>query len=286
MNDSLCSRMRIPGGTVSIATACLFFTLGCLRSLPIAVATPTATTQDSVGVAVRQLAQLVLLIDRYSRSGGELPESISPVVERFTFATSRDPWGIDVRYIRMDRRYELRSAGQDRTFLSEDDIVVMGQLGRNMPCETVYNGQVRRDEFAPACSDEVPRQPLAICPALSSIIVTAGDAQISSNDSVALTGQRAVALARRLDGYARELGGLPRSMLAVTRPDQMRDAWGRTFEYVPRDADFEIRSLGPDGQSGSGDDIWLRTKVGRTIKCSYLAGGENRRCDIPPPECP
>ncbi len=33
------------------------------------------------------------------------------------------------------------------------------------------------------------------------------------------------------------------------------DPWGHAYEYTLNGADYEIRSLGPDGQSGTEDDI-------------------------------
>lgn len=33
------------------------------------------------------------------------------------------------------------------------------------------------------------------------------------------------------------------------------DPWGRPYEYKLNGADYELRSLGPDGQSGSDDDV-------------------------------
>ncbi len=33
------------------------------------------------------------------------------------------------------------------------------------------------------------------------------------------------------------------------------DPWGRKYEYKLNGADYELRSLGPDGQSGTDDDV-------------------------------
>ncbi len=33
------------------------------------------------------------------------------------------------------------------------------------------------------------------------------------------------------------------------------DPWGRPYEYKLNGADYELRSLGPDGQSGNDDDV-------------------------------
>jgi len=33
------------------------------------------------------------------------------------------------------------------------------------------------------------------------------------------------------------------------------DPWGKPYEYKPSGSSFELRSVGPDGQSGTADDI-------------------------------
>ena len=33
------------------------------------------------------------------------------------------------------------------------------------------------------------------------------------------------------------------------------DPWGHAYEYKPNGGEFELRSVGPDGQSGTADDI-------------------------------
>jgi hypothetical protein len=59
---------------------------------------------------------------------------------------------------------------------------------------------------------------------------------------------------------------LPPDLEALTRTDPALgapwmaripvDAWGRAFRYVVRGGDlFEVRSLGPDGEEGTADDV-------------------------------
>jgi general secretion pathway protein G len=47
----------------------------------------------------------------------------------------------------------------------------------------------------------------------------------------------------------------PTKWTRVSRDPIKPDPWGRPYEYKVNGADFEIRSLGPDGQSGTEDDI-------------------------------
>lgn len=47
----------------------------------------------------------------------------------------------------------------------------------------------------------------------------------------------------------------PSKWLRVTREPVKPDPWGRPYEYKVNGSEFEIRSLGPDGQSGTDDDI-------------------------------
>lgn len=43
--------------------------------------------------------------------------------------------GRGIQYLLRGQNYDLRSAGPDEIFLARDDIVVRGQMGRNIPCE-------------------------------------------------------------------------------------------------------------------------------------------------------
>ncbi len=74
-----------------------------------------------------------------------------------------------------------------------------------------------------------------------------------------------------LEQYKLEMGSYPAQLSALhempsdladpskwvqylTEPVQA-DPWGRAYEYTLNGAAYEIRSLGPDGQSGNEDDI-------------------------------
>lgn len=41
----------------------------------------------------------------------------------------------------------------------------------------------------------------------------------------------------------------------ISREPIKPDPWGRPFEYKVNGGEYELRSLGPDGQSGTDDDI-------------------------------
>ncbi len=74
-----------------------------------------------------------------------------------------------------------------------------------------------------------------------------------------------------LDSYKLEIGGYPTQLDALyempadladptkwmqVKKDPIKpDPWGRAYEYTLNGSTFEIRSLGPDGQSGNEDDI-------------------------------
>ena len=71
--------------------------------------------------------------------------------------------------------------------------------------------------------------------------------------------------------YDLNVGGLPSTLEALyEQPSDLADPskwmklvsepikpdpWGRPYEYKVNGSEFEIRSLGPDGQSGTDDDI-------------------------------
>ena len=74
-----------------------------------------------------------------------------------------------------------------------------------------------------------------------------------------------------LDSYKLEVGSYPAQLSALyEQPSDLADPtkwmqiskkpikpdpWGRPYEYTVNGADFELRSLGPDGQSGNEDDV-------------------------------
>jgi general secretion pathway protein G len=47
----------------------------------------------------------------------------------------------------------------------------------------------------------------------------------------------------------------PTKWMQIKKDPIKPDPWGRAYEYSLNGADFELRSLGPDGQSGTEDDI-------------------------------
>lgn len=74
-----------------------------------------------------------------------------------------------------------------------------------------------------------------------------------------------------LKEYQLEVGQLPSELEGLhTQPADITDAslwvqktdkaikmdpWGKPYEYKPNGSTFELRSVGPDGQSGTADDI-------------------------------
>ena len=55
---------------------------------------------------------------------GRLPTSLNGFVEPKSRLT--DEWDGPIRFRRLDNTYQLRSAGPDRTFETDDDIVIPG----------------------------------------------------------------------------------------------------------------------------------------------------------------
>ncbi|MFY7878312.1 MAG: type II secretion system protein GspG [Pirellula sp.] len=78
-------------------------------------------------------------------------------------------------------------------------------------------------------------------------------------------------LSNALKQYQLEVGGLPSDINALhQQPSDIADPaswvqkldnpialdpWGKAYEYKLNGSSFEIRSIGPDGQSGTTDDI-------------------------------
>ena len=76
-------------------------------------------------------------------------------------------------------------------------------------------------------------------------------------------------LSQSLKKYEMLLNGLPASLDALsTKPSDAdpewvrlldkpiaKDPWGSPYEYKPNGTDFELKSIGPDRQSGTADDV-------------------------------
>lgn len=67
----------------------------------------------------------------------------------------QDLWGREVRYTHRVTMFELRSAGEDAEFGTPDDILVIGQQGREKPCfARVGTREVRFPEGTPPCMSD------------------------------------------------------------------------------------------------------------------------------------
>ena len=241
---------------------------------------------DSAAAVARSLAQLVLLIDQHGRPLKELPPTLWPVLEQFQLGQRADLWGTDFLYRPDGLRFSLRSAGRDRIFHTEDDIVTRGQLGRNRPCEIRYGSQVYHDPAAPACTPDADVVIVQLCPALRNLRIVDPGALVTAHDTVEATGQRLVTIARMVDGLGREVGGVPPTLLAVSRPDQLVDAWGRNVRYRPGDREFEVRSRGGDATFDTRDDIIVVAQLGAEVKCEFVTEAGVATCNRRSPHCP
>ena len=111
---------------------------------------------------------------------------------------------------------------------------------------------------------------LVILAAIAGIaVVNIGGFQNSANKKIAATTINA--LKSSLETYRLELGSYPQQLEALhEQPSDLADPtkwyqfhkeeikpdpWGNPYEYTLNGADFELRSLGPDGKSGTEDDI-------------------------------
>jgi hypothetical protein len=247
------------------------------------------TRQDSVGLAQRILWGHVIRLDSLGRTSGSLPPALPPVLGG-PEASGTDPWGRRVRYTPQGLGFELRSAGPDGVLENEDDVVAVGRVGRNLPCETRDQYGTRRYEHIVTACSTAPPVVLPLCPGLLRL-EPAEQPGATARDSLLMTGRRLVRFARIVDGVGRERGGLPPALTAV--PGQPRlpewglpDAWARSVRYTPQGQRFELRSAGPDARFHTSDDITLAGELGQTIPCQFQMGTETIRCDAPAPPCP
>lgn len=251
----------------------------------------TESPGDSVFETRQRLISLLEFVDASGRPSRSLPLSLAPVL-RSHAGLARDAWGHEFTYVRQGLHFELRSPGPDARLNTADDIVMSGQLGRNIPCETRVGGRiVRYDDLAPPCAADAEVVVLPPCARLDPIRYVTEPTPSSRKDSLLLTGRRLVRFARGVDYEGRARGGLPPTVRSVPGYPRVgdgwefADAWDRPVRYTPREKTFEMRSMGPDGTLGTPDDVVVAAELGRTIPCQFQSNSNVFRCGDPPPPC-
>lgn len=112
------------------------------------------TDWDSVFVMGLRLVRIARSIDGIGRDLGGLPLSLRPIpsFSKLDMEAIGDIWRRPVRYHRQDHEFEVRSAGPDGEFDTNDDIVVNGKLGQALACAFhTSRGFVTCDEPPPSC---------------------------------------------------------------------------------------------------------------------------------------
>lgn len=243
------------------------------------------TDEASVALTGRVLYGLVQSLDAWGRRAGHLPGDLTTLNTQ-----ASDAWDREITYRSSGLRFELRSAGPDNMLETRDDVVAIGQVGRNRPCELRSERRVDRwEELAPPCIPDIPIVVLPLCPSLRLAEVTP-PRPVSYSDSVAAVGKQLVGIARRIDGASREVGGLiPTLRIPGAEPVGeywgFWDVWRNAIQYTPQRDAFELRSAGSDRRLGTADDLVLHGRLGRPVQCEYQVGGARRTCELPPPSC-
>ncbi len=89
--------------------------------------------QSQISSARSSINNISTAIDLYEVDNGRYPESLQALITRGSEANwngpylreariPQDPWGNEFRYTRRDNGFEIRSAGPDGQFGSDDDI--------------------------------------------------------------------------------------------------------------------------------------------------------------------
>jgi hypothetical protein len=259
----------------------------CRAQVPTPKQSPESLRSDSVVSTGDRLMGLATLLVRYGREHGSLPESLDPVLSLpgVNSVAGTDAWGAEIRYRSSGPNFEVRSEGSDRVAGTTDDVVVTGRMGRSVACEYREEHRVLKFEtLAPPCdSSPVVVLPLCAQPAWQYRGIQGPLA--NRRDSLNATGNALVRLARVVDGYGREVGGLPPTLLPLFGNTDPTDAWGHPVRYRPSSLTFELRSAGSDGAIETSDDIVISTQLGHGIPCAFQSGAEVATCDIPPPSC-
>lgn len=251
---------------------------------------PGPGSHDPVFRASSMLYSLVQEVDRLGRNAGSLPGTLAEVSDAPGIALV-DPWGTTYRYSVTENEFEIRSAGRDSSFESDDDVVAIGRLGRSLPCEVRSETLVTRsDNVAPRCEAVGTQLVLKLCPPLGRSDRVDGVVPATRRDSVLAMGLRLVRVARAVDGFGREIGTLPRTLsgpVVLNRNSQGTppDLWGQPVRYTPAGMRFELRSPGPDRNHDSEDDIVVAGELGSVIPCQFQTGSGTLTCSEPPPDC-
>jgi hypothetical protein len=115
-----------------------------------------------------RLADLQHVIYSFALANGNLPSQITEAIEaelqRGTvlwganlWTLRHDLWNREFRYTTRSTMFELRSAGEDGRFATPDDVIVVGQQGRELPCfARVGSREIRFTEGIPPCSTSIP----------------------------------------------------------------------------------------------------------------------------------
>lgn len=128
---------------------------------------PDATPRDqrdSVRVMGLRLVRIARAVDGIGRDLGGLPLTLRPVPSPYKLSMEEigDLWGRPLRYVRNGRDYEIRSAGSDGRFESDDDIRIEGRLATTIPCAYRAGDEVFQcDESPPGCAVSVSGGPSA-----------------------------------------------------------------------------------------------------------------------------
>jgi hypothetical protein len=124
------SRTRL---LVILAACAAVVASGCLprRGNPPLRPPAMVTRRDSVRASWRLVYAYTRGVGHYS----QLPETLAPIIAASEAGPDLDVWGRRIRYRPDGRRFEVRSSGSDGVFDTNDDIVALGQLGRDQPCE-------------------------------------------------------------------------------------------------------------------------------------------------------
>lgn len=175
------------------------------------------------------------------------------------------PNPVERTYVRMSTLRNLLNDYEARIGVLPDELSALSSSGTLLPDESTRDGWGNPIVLFRTGTDYELRAagPDRIAGSADDLVLRrAGEIPVVARDSIATTHTRLKSLQLLISLYRDRRGEFPDNIQeleqAGLRPFLgVVDAWGRPIRYTRTESDVELRSAGPDGEIGTGDDLVL-----------------------------